>query len=1795
MVSAALSINAVRIPRLRQPRTVGFVITLAAVCMLLPAAGTTAETGDAGSRSDMGRATETFDEFAMPPVLLVNDSVPVEPLADDTSDLVLSLCGDVQHWQLLSESTPLQDINSFGYYTDIGVGLTRTSIFQGADDAGSTRATSLVSIATVGFWLLNDLDSNGFMSGSDVCRYSERQLSTRSTAGSHQCFLVYDVSAYKGTGAVYNLHTSTGDFSYTGDFDLLLCVDDDPTESGPDHNDLVVGVACSSLPVDSICDSIAEVNHFTLVFEGVSYDLDAKTSTWEYTLEWDGTPPELSHFTLELCDEVVSSDLVESLPSGATIGHDGSSGLYGIKWDNFQNFPANTPVPFRFTIKWLLAIGENEFAPKAGINLNLATICGPSLECELISPCEYNNPPIATCPGNDTVFVCELSPICLPGFTGYDPDGNLQSSTVGGGTLHGDTVCFDPAEGDNIITFLTVDSCGETDICQTLIHVVLNRPPEAYCPENDTFLVCDLGEICLDGFGCNDPDGDWVSSLCLGGTFIGGTVCFLPFPGDNVLTYICTDSCGLADTCQTTIHVAVNSPPQAACPPDDSVFVCSLDTIVCVDGLACFDSDDNLLSSSVNGQVFAGGSYCFSPREGQNIVTLICTDSCGRADTCTTNVSVTTNSPPAATCPQDDTMFVCELADICIGGFGCYDPDGNGAATVVLGGTLSADTVCFTPVQGDNLITFICNDSCGAADTCTVNIHVVVNRPPTVWCPANDTVFVCDLSEICVPGFGCTDPDNNVLSATVIGGSLHGDTVCFTPLPGENLIIFVATDSCGASDTCQTVIRVVFNTPPEASCPGGDTFFVCDLDEICIAGFGCYDVDGNQASSEVIEGTVHGDTVCLTPMPGENLITYICTDSCGAADTCLTTIHVILNTPPEASCPPSDTFFVCSLDTSLCIDGFGCSDIDNNSSWSTVNGVSYQGGPFCLWPEEGLNTLTFICADSCGAADTCVTTLYVTVNRPPVAVCPDNDTLFVCDLNSICITGFSWQDPDGNFASSHVLGGILSGDTVCFTPVAGDNTITLIGTDSCGAADTCRTTIHVTLNSAPTAACPAPDTVFVCDLSEICLDGFTCTDVDDNYLSSTVVGGTLQGDLVCLTPGAGDNIIMFVCVDACGAADTCETALHVVLNGPPEAHCPSAETLFVCSLDTTICVDGFSCLDPDDNLAGSSINGLSFEGGAFCFAPTAGSNLLRLTCEDSCGLADTCEMAAYVTVNRPPVPQCPADTVLYYCDQLEVMCLDGFTAFDPDGNLSSCTIDQEPCAFAEPFCFLPDSGRNLLILTCIDSCQASAQCTAYVDVVDTCYVCPSVTIEKTHRSIQGQHEFVDVTLDSGSFLFGGFDIVISYDRSAVNFQSVVAGELHTECDWEYLTYRTWFDPSYDPHFFWGGIVRVVALADMNDGANHPDCFLRPTPFVLFTLDFLVTDNRQYECQFAPVSFFWTDCGDNTFSSVGGDTLFVSRHVFGYDLVGEITDPNTGFPTYTGIQLECLSGGGPGKPSPLRCLNFYNGGVDIACAEELDDRGDINLNGIPYEIADAVLFSSYFIFGQSIFRINSAGQIAATDVNADGLTLTVGDLVYLVRVIVGDAMPYPKLTPVEATYTITNGVISVDGEMGAAFVVLEGKLNPTLLAEHMEMRFHYSADENVTRVLIYSLEGNGFSGEFLQVTGKVVSLEFGSYDGAVVKASEIPASFALHQNYPNPFNPTTEISFSLPEASTVKLDIFNLLGQHVITLVDNAREAGTHSVVWNGTDSFGRHVSSGVYFYRFQAGDFVKAKKMMMLK
>ncbi|RKY55291.1 MAG: hypothetical protein DRP89_03590, partial [Candidatus Neomarinimicrobiota bacterium] len=96
-------------------------------------------------------------------------------------------------------------------------------------------------------------------------------------------------------------------------------------------------------------------------------------------------------------------------------------------------------------------------------------------------------------------------------------------------------------------------------------------------------------------------------------------------------------------------------------------------------------------------------------------------------------------------------------------------------------------------------------------------------------------------------------------------------------------------------------------------------------------------------------------------------------------------------------------------------------------------------------------------------------------------------------------------------------------------------------------------------------------------------------------------------------------------------------------------------------------------------------------------------------------------------------------------------------------------------------------------------------------------------------------------------------------------------------------------------------------------------------------------------------------------------------------------------------------------------------------------------------------------------------------------------------------------------------------------------------------------------------------------------------------SPIPIEYELSQNYPNPFNPVTQIRFSIPVQEKVRIDVFDLLGRKIKTLVETDMTRGSYIVLWDGKDEFGSPVATGIYLYQLNAGSFSRVRKMILLK
>ncbi len=425
-------------------------------------------------------------------------------------------------------------------------------------------------------------------------------------------------------------------------------------------------------------------------------------------------------------------------------------------------------------------------------------------------------------------------------------------------------------------------------------------------------------------------------------------------------------------------------------------------------------------------------------------------------------------------------------------------------------------------------------------------------------------------------------------------------------------------------------------------------------------------------------------------------------------------------------------------------------------------------------------------------------------------------------------------------------------------------------------------------------------------------------------------------------------------------------------------------------------------------------------------------------------------------------------------------------------------------------------------------------------------------------------EKVSVSLNLDNKLpIGSFILLVHYDPSALSLISV-SNDTSRTSSFEYFSYTNNADNA-------AGNIRIVGIADLSGNNNS---YLASGTGSIVDFDFRIFGNLSLSGLNIPMTFKFIDMDDNTFT----DSL-------GVKVVQE-------------------------------AITYINGSILITSLGEIN-TGDINLNGIAFEISDAIYFTNYFM--NPFTAPFNPLQYANSDINHDNIVASIADLVALINVItkggqgkiaVGEGN---NLNATLLTEKNDDGIrisYESDFEIGGLLITFAGDDvtadNVLNLTDNMTLDFASGAESN--RILVYSLDGNqmpdgnhAFVQLDLESDIEILSVEVSSSDGVLAtvetshKEMTLPTTFTLSQNYPNPFNPSTQISFSLPEQTDVSLDVYNVLGKKVRVLINESFAAGNHTVVWDGRNDAGAEVASGIYFYRMMTEMNHQTKKMLFLK
>lgn len=437
---------------------------------------------------------------------------------------------------------------------------------------------------------------------------------------------------------------------------------------------------------------------------------------------------------------------------------------------------------------------------------------------------------------------------------------------------------------------------------------------------------------------------------------------------------------------------------------------------------------------------------------------------------------------------------------------------------------------------------------------------------------------------------------------------------------------------------------------------------------------------------------------------------------------------------------------------------------------------------------------------------------------------------------------------------------------------------------------------------------------------------------------------------------------------------------------------------------------------------------------------------------------------------------------------------------------------------------------------------------------------------------------VPVRLETASFETGGFEILISWDNTALTYLGIDPTE-RIDLGREYFHVNLNDGCSNCPDI---NRARVVWISDINNGRPHDPA--PPGDDPIFYIRFEIEADLPFG-MVIPVEFITEDYSDNAISDQSG---------------------------YQFIHPDLTSG----------CVSLIDPNTF---------KGDPNMNCWLYEIGDAVLVARRVMDGFSVWGGNEENcyglppfdgddelQEAAADLNNNS-RVDIADLVTFISIINGIVDP-PKLDPELAKASVSipsvvgdNLEVTISSGLDVGGVLIDLKHPGIELGEPAvnNMDILWSDIDGEFRAVIYSLEGRSISaGESVFLTLPVVSNDGGSFEFSEVSVSDsygrllettnflqpaAPTEFSLKGSYPNPFNSTTVIEFSLPVRTDVDLTIYNVLGQAVRVISLESARPGVHKVEWSGVNDAGIAVSSGVYFYRLEAGAYKASSIMTLLK
>ena len=1372
-----------------------------------------------------------------------------------------------------------------------------------------------------------------------------------------------------------------------------------------------------------------------------------------------------------------------------------------------------------------------------------ATNCAGTDVCGFSVSVDINGAPIVTSRNDTTITICESGQFCYT-YTTDDPDGDNLSETLfmapTGATIdtNSNEVCFPyDASGDFGIIVRVEDPCGAFAHDTVNVTIDMGAPFVFECPPSPIDInLCDPGPICVP-FTTSGVLGVEVSY----GTFSNDTLCFnADTSGTYIITLNAYGDCGEA-FCELTFNVAIGAAPEIFCIEEPIIVGYTFEDTSCV-GLTISGYDNVVVEHDYVGwdAQWSGGNLCFNTYPaGTYNAKVIATSDCG-ADTCDITIDVQDCGPAAIVCPPGPFVHeICGPIEICTELL-IYDYDN----VQVSGGTWGESMFCFTPDTA-GIYTFTVDafrDCSEMVESCELTFDITYAAQPVITCPVVPFEVLMTSGEICVP-LVITDAINVVVEEAPVNPTASGPywadgQLCLDgSVPGYYFFLITAENECG-DDVCEVNIIITDCQPVEITCPP-DTVEVmlCEWDEPCEV---CVDLPISNAVDVIVSPDIGYWTSGML---------------CFWADTLGIYNFNVIATGGGEGCPYDECdlvvvvkpyVFECSdiiLSSDIFYFSMGYLDTENPDAQYLTVGTSDE--PFCFDFAQG-GGFTWLTVPETGCTGDGLPINVNGFNLQPGHY--ETQVAVIGDPTEIC-------EPTTRYFT--VILDVLP-------PISDEDIIAIPN-----------------VPAVPGAIVAVPVGIEnVCDLAGVGVT-FEYDDVNLRFDSASFGGSVVEvWDEINVTE-SGNTITLTA---ANGTADEAPSGMGVLVT-----------LWFKVYHDTPTGFYPITAFDPlfeVDCFGGGSTQTLE---------PTVipGGVVVGTAQNYICGYV--------VDPDMNPIEDA---TVEYWADY-PTGAPEATTQSEATGLFEFFNATISPFdlhAFKSGY--YPTTLENLIftdigviiVLTPIDE----------ITITDMW-----VNFYCAHNVFNGEPFPIGTIIDAydpDGVHCGTFTVT---ELGAYGFMPVYRDDPYTPADEgaeigdiiRIYVNGIEANPSTVPTWTGNGDAHEICL-DVGGVMTHSCDLMEGWNLVSWSVDTEVDDIE------ALLGAYAADIDVVLGFEQGGltwdpempmfSTLFSADHLSGYwiktkrsftlEITGMPVPKTTPIPIDNGwnlisylpdYNLNTMAALGTIHDNLVVALGFdggyqvYQPGDDLH--NTLIEMGPCNGYWVKVDHSGELVYPGA---GPRFFTPRADQETALAKL-VEGVTVTRNWVNLYASDLTLDGQPIKAGTEITAHNAQGNMIgrfeLTVDGLFG--FMPVYGVDETTTDTE--------SINPNETFTLM--VDGVETVQEFVW-TAHAEQIEVGPLTAKNNGSGGIlPESFDLSQNYPNPFNPRTTIGFSLPEAAQTRIEVFNILGRLVATPFDDMASAGYNEAEWDGRNTSGISVSSGIYFYRLTTESFTQTRKMTLLK